>query len=351
MSEYIDNILGQPAALRSVLAGLDLRLVSHLAGRVRAGDFDRIILTGMGASLFAAYPAYTILAGGGLPAWWLETGELAESARALVTPKTLLWVVSQSGRVPEGIALLDALSGRPPALVLATTNKLDSPLAARAGLVLPLHTAEEQGVATRSYVNTLAVAQLAALAMAGHDLSPALDLLGRASETLEAYLLSWEQTVAAFAHLLPQPDRLLLLGRGASLAAALDGALVLKEAARAHVEGMSIGQFRHGPLELADSRLTVLVFAGPASQAAADRQLARTIVDCGARAVWMGRDGDHSPDTVPVPAAEGIGLPIAQIVPVQLLSLYLAQGQGFEAAAFRHLGKVVWPDQTSAPVP
>jgi len=89
MSEYIDNILGQPAALRSLLAGLDLKLVGHLAARVRAGDFDRIILTGMGASLFAAYPAWAILSAAGLPAWWLETSELAESARALVTPKTL----------------------------------------------------------------------------------------------------------------------------------------------------------------------------------------------------------------------------------------------------------------------
>src|SRR6266478_4534815 len=100
MSEYIDNILGQPNALRSLLAGLDMQLVGQLAGRVRAGEFDRIILTGMGASLYAVYPAWLILSAAGLPAWWLETGELAELARSLVTPKTLLWVVSQSGRVP-----------------------------------------------------------------------------------------------------------------------------------------------------------------------------------------------------------------------------------------------------------
>lgn len=351
MSEYTDNILGQPAALRSLLAELDLDLVGHLAGRVRAGEFDRIILTGMGASLFAAYPAFTILAGAGLPACWLETGELFGSARALVTPKTLLWVVSQSGKLPEGLAMLDELEGRPQALSLATTNQLDSRLAARAAIILPLHTATERGVATRSYVNSLAVTQLTALAMAGHDLAPALDGLRKASQALEGYLRGWEQTVAAFADLLPHPDRLLLLGRGASLAAALDGALVLKEASRMSAEGMSIGQFRHGPLELADSRLTVLVFAGSPSEAAADRRLARTIADCGAHALWIGNDGDQAPNTVPLPAADGIALPIAQIVPVQLLSIYLAHRQGFEAAAFRHLGKVTWPDPPGAAAP
>ena len=81
--------------------------------------------------------------------------------------------------MPEGLALLERLSARPPGLVLATTNQPASPLAVRAGLVQSLHTAEEQGVATRSFVNTLAVTQLTALAMTGQDLAPALDDLQR----------------------------------------------------------------------------------------------------------------------------------------------------------------------------
>src|SRR5439155_13696224 len=111
-----------------------------------AGDFDRIILTGMGASFCAAYPAWCLLAAAGVPAWWVEAGELAEAASALVTPGSLLWIVSQAGHVAEGLALLDAVADRRPALVLATTNQPDSPLARRAGWVQPLHTAKENGV-------------------------------------------------------------------------------------------------------------------------------------------------------------------------------------------------------------
>ncbi len=345
MSEYTDNILGQPAALRELLAELDLAGVRHLADRVRSGEFDRIILTGMGASLFAAYPAWRILSTAGLPAWWLDLSELAESALGLITPRSLLWIVSQSGRVPEGLALLDRLSSRPPGLVLATTNQAASPLAERASLVQPLHTAEEHGVATRSFVNTLAVTQLSALAMTGQDLAPALDDLQRGGEALAAYLADWEQAVAHTANLLPDVDRLLLVGQGESLAAALGGSLVLKEAARANAEAISAGQFRHGPLELADSRLTALVFEGSARLAASDRRLAQTIADCGARALVISSDGALAANRLPSPAGGGIAVPIAQIVPVQLLSLHLAHLQGFEAAAFRHLGKVTWPDQ------
>jgi glucosamine--fructose-6-phosphate aminotransferase (isomerizing) len=340
MTEYTDNILGQPEALNSLLARTDMQLIHELGERTRSGEFDRIILTGMGASLCAAYPAWELLARAGLPAWWLETGALLNSARALITPNTLLWMVSQAGRGPEGRALLGALNGRRPKLVLATTNNPASPLAERADLVLPLHTAQENGVATRTLVNTLAVTQLAALAMAGRDLAPGIEALRRVSDALADYLRRWEQTAETIAELMPHPERLLLVGQGASLAAALDGALVLKEAARANAEGLSAGQFRHGPLELADARLTVLLFHGASPLDPADRQMAQTIIECGARALWVGAGGGGPVPALPTPAAEGIAWPIAQIVPIQLLSLHLARLGGFEAAAFRHLGKM-----------
>jgi len=350
MSEYTENILGQPAALRSLLADIDRLALQRLGARVRAGEFDRIILTGMGASFYAAYPAWCLLAAAGLPAWWLETGELADAAPALVTPRTLLWVVSQAGRVPEGLALLAALADRPPGLVLATTNQPDSPLAQRAGVVQPLHTAQENGVATRTFLNTLAATQLQALALCGADLTPAFEAFHRVADTLAEYLTGWDSLLEQIGSLAPAVDRLLLLGRGASLAAALDGALVLKEAARANAEGLSMGQFRHGPLELADPRLTVLVFQGAGPLAAADQHLARTIVACGGRALLVSTDKASGPDHVPAPAADGLAAPLAQIVPVQLLSLILAQRQGFEAAAFRHLGQVAWPAGSGAVV-
>lgn len=340
MNEYISNILGQPDALRSVLARFELDPIRQVAARIRAGEVDRIILTGMGASLFASYPAWQILAAAGLPAWQIDTGELLHANQALITPSTLLWQVSQSGRGLEHLALLEALSRRRPRLIMATTNNVASPLAGQADIVLPLHTAEEHGVATRTYVNTLAVTQLSALVMAGQDVAPAVSALQSTAEALDTYLQGWEQVVEVLAGLLPEPDRLILLGRGASLAAAMDGALVIKEAARVNAEGMSTGQFRHGPLELADSRLAVMVFAGPAQAAAGDRRLAHTIVECGARALWLGAADDPNLPAVPMPVSEGIGLPIAQIVPIQLLSLYLARLGGFEAAAFRHLDKI-----------
>ena len=346
MSDYLPDILGQPQALQSALAGFDPAPLASLAERLRRGEFNRVILTGMGASYYAAYPAWLILAGAGLPAWLLDTSELLHSAQPLITPHSLLWIVSQSGKSPEAQALLASLAHGRPRLVLTTTNNPASPLAQQSGLVLPLHTGEEHGAATRTYVNTLAVTQLAALALTAQDLGAPRRAIQEAAHAIERYLEHWEQVVESMATLLPAPDRLIAVGRGASLAAACDGALVLKEAARANAEGMSVGLFRHGPLELADPRLAVLVLEGPPATAPLDRRLAQVIVDCGARALWLSPTPDP---TLPTPAAQGPGLPIAEILPFQLLSIYLARLAGFEPGAMRHLGRLAQPEQLALP--
>jgi glucosamine--fructose-6-phosphate aminotransferase (isomerizing) len=346
MSAYLSDILGQPQALQSALDGFDVDPLARIAERLRAGEFDRIILTGMGASYYAAYPAWLILAAEGLPAWCLDTSELLDSARPLVTPNTLLWIVSQSGKSPEAQAVLAGLADNPSRLIL-TTNNLTSPLAQQAGLVVPLHTGEEDGVATRTYVNTLAVTQLAALALTGQDLAVARRAIHEAGQAIERYLEHWEQTVVSLAALLPRPDRILAIGRGASLAAACDGALVLKEAARVNAEGLSTGLFRHGPLELADPRLAVLVLEGPPGTAPLDRRLAQVITDCGARVVWLSPTSDPILPTLPMPAGQGPGRPIAEILSFQLLSIYLARLGGFEPGAMRHMGRLGQPEPSS----
>src|SRR5512143_1233468 len=130
---YILDILSQPASLREALKRFDASPLTPLASAIRENDFDRILLTGMGASLNAAYPAWLALANAGLPALWVDTAELIHHARGLITPHTLLWVFSQSGRSAEIISAIDFERISRPAVLLATVNDLGSPLARAAG--------------------------------------------------------------------------------------------------------------------------------------------------------------------------------------------------------------------------
>src|SRR5512146_1445608 len=98
---YILDILSQPQVLRTALEGFDPTPLEHLGAAIRRGDFDRIVLTGMGGSLYASYQAWLALAKAGLPAMWVDTAELIHHVPGIITPQTLLWLFSQSGKSAE----------------------------------------------------------------------------------------------------------------------------------------------------------------------------------------------------------------------------------------------------------
>jgi len=74
-------------------------LPEALAG-LNLDGYERIILTGMGASLVAAHPTWSSMVAEGRPTWWVSTAQLLATPE-LVTPGSLLWVTSQSGESGE----------------------------------------------------------------------------------------------------------------------------------------------------------------------------------------------------------------------------------------------------------
>ena len=109
--EYLRDLLEQPEALRKTLGALYKSAPLADLIEIRERSFRRIVLTGMGSSLHALWPAYLRLNHCGLTAWMIETSELIHSLREVLAPDTLLIAVSQSGRSAEIIRLLE-LPGR-----------------------------------------------------------------------------------------------------------------------------------------------------------------------------------------------------------------------------------------------
>ena len=160
---FLAEIGGQPDALRrAALALLDQRdTIEALrdAGR-RAGS---VVFTGMGASYDACYPAVNELAVHGVLALQIDAAELLHFRSQVLSPATVLVLVSQSGRSAEVVRLLDALDERPERpVVLSVTNGLENPLAERADLRLDTRAGAEEGPSTMTFVSSLV--QLAAVA-------------------------------------------------------------------------------------------------------------------------------------------------------------------------------------------
>ena len=335
---YILDILSQPETLKTALERFDPAPLSAMAKAIQNNEFDRILITGMGGSLYASYPVWLILVNAGLPAFWVDTAELIHHAPALVTSKTLLWVVSQSGKSAEIISAIDFERMPKPATLLATVNDIESPLAKAAQVQIPINAGSEHTVSTRTYVNTLAVGQLAALALLGKDVETARKELLETASAIESYLASWEDRVQQIGRAIAFPKRLAILGRGASLASTYTGALIQGEAAKFLATPYQAGEFRHGPLELATPDLTVLLFAGPQETRDLNLRLLRELRSYQVNAFWIGSEQNEW--QIEIPEVPAVGLPLMEIIPLQLLTIHLADQIGVEAGMFFRTGKI-----------
>jgi glucosamine--fructose-6-phosphate aminotransferase (isomerizing) len=340
MNPYISDILSQPSALRDALQAYSTSDLEDIANRLKRGDFDRIIISGMGSSYNAAYPAFLQLAKQALPIQLVNSAELLHSLNGLIGPRTLLWLNSQSGRSAELIHLLEAIQDKPPACVLAFVNDPASPLALGANLSLPIHAGAEATVSTKTYVNMLAVYLLAAIQLSGGNTELAIQDLSAASEAMDVYLSGWQAHMQELDSLLGNFDKLFLLGRGASMSAVWNGSLINKEAAKCAFEGLHSADFRHGPLELVSNGFIAMIFAGSAETLELNRRLGLEIVSLGGRVLWLDSKPEPQLQTVLLPITSENSRPLVEILPMQLLSLVMAERKGIQAGQFRHVGKV-----------
>jgi glutamine---fructose-6-phosphate transaminase (isomerizing) len=342
---YLLDILSQPASMKAALEKFDPEPLAPLSAALRHGDFDRLVLTGMGGSLYACYPTWLLLASAGLPAMWVDTSELIHHMPGLVTSRTLLWLFSQSGKSAEIVSVLDFERVRRPGALLATVNDPGSPLAQAAASFggpsasIWIQAEVEKTVSTRTYINSLAVSQLGALALLGREeLESARGAMLLTGETMQKYLFDGEERVQRIGEQIGFPKRLAILGRGSSMAAAYTGTLILGEAAKFMATPYQTGEFRHGPLELANPDLTALIFAGPEETRELNWRLFRELQGYQVNTFWIG--GESHERQIELPEVPPIGRPLMEILPIQLLSIHLARQIGIEPGEFFHSGKI-----------
>ncbi|HSB01235.1 MAG TPA: SIS domain-containing protein [Anaerolineales bacterium] len=336
MNSYIQDILLQPAALRSALENYSTSALEN----IRLTDFDRVILSGMGSSYNAAYPALIELSKQSVPVQLINAAELLHSLIGMIGTRSLLWLNSQSGRSAELVHLVERIKPVPPAGLLAFVNDVSSPMAARADVCVPIHAGEEATVSTKTYVNMLAINLLAAIQMRKGGVNSAIDEMRAAADAMETYLADWEVRVQELDSLLGDFEQLCLIGRGPSMSAIWNGSLINKEAARCAFEGMHAADFRHGPLELVGQGFTAIILAGSGQTSALNRDLALEILSYGGKVIWVDSVPDQKIPTALLPATSQLTRSLVEILPMQMLTLVMANRKSLEAGTFRHVSKV-----------
>ncbi|MER3452846.1 MAG: hypothetical protein C4344_04070 [Acidimicrobiia bacterium] len=341
----LDDIRSQVDLILRLHAEYTGDLAVHLAEAARAleprATGQGVLAVGMGSSLAAARVLPPLL---GSPSVRVEdAGEVLHYGLEGASTASAIIAISQSGRSVETVRVVRELRRVNPNPVVVITNAPDSPLAQLADVVLPLLAGEETVAATKTYLATLIVL----LHLANRVLRVAVNT-GEISSvaawvTREVTRDLGEAVPAALA----ERPALFVVGRGPSLSVADYAALVMKEVAMIPAEGMSGGAFRHGPLEMIQRDVGVVVLAPEGRTTRLAIELALEIADRD-RPVWLLTDSRHSArlptlpalhTTVIPPVSEAVS-PLATAIPLQLLAVRTAYARGRQAGSLALVSKV-----------
>jgi len=334
---YLNDILNQPQAIHDTWNGLRTSpAMERVAELIHHRKFERLLLTGMGSSFYGLHPLALEAAEHGWTPLMLETSELVHHYPRLLNESTLVIAVSQSGQSAETVRLLQ--QERKGHAIIGVTNTPESPLAAEADVCVLTHAGHEYSVSCKTYVSTLVALSLLASALSGGDYNSRLGELENVWIAVDGYLRDWNSNVSQLCDELSGIRDIFLVGRGASLAAAGTGALIIKESDHFHAEGMSSAALRHGPFDMLNDTVFVGVFAGEEPTRALNENMAAELRTYGARCAIVSANADNAACRVPeVPAT---ARPIVEILPAQMMTLALAALAGREPGRFDRATKI-----------
>ena len=336
--------IGETAAAVAHLIDTAGPTMEAIASAARGRDLAFALIAARGTSDHAAtYAQYVLGARNGLTVGLAAPSLVSLYGRAPDVARALVVGISQSGRSPDVVGVVED-ARRQGALTVAITNDPDSPLAAASELALDLDAGPEKAVAaTKTYVAELAAVALLSLALDRAADPAASKALAGVPAAIERALAS-EPHVAAVAREHAAMDGCIVIGRGFQYPTAREWSLKLKEVAGVFADPYSAADFEHGPITLVGhgTHVFAVATAGPAMAGVMDllerlradgADLLVASDDDAARR--LGRTALVLPDGVPEWLA-----PLPAIVPAQLFAYHLAIAKGIDPERPPHLSKV-----------
>ena len=337
MSKFFDEMRQQPAALRALAAAYQQPAARKLLLAHPPGG--QPLFLGMGASHHAGLLAARHLQRTGIAALALEAADLLQPGNVWLQRAETVVFVSQSGASAEVQPVCAQL--RAASALLAITNEPHSLLARTARTVLALHAGAEATVSSKTYVNSLALLWLLARAWQGRLDTAAFDELARVADHIEQMLENCTGIAARWLAEVGSADWQVFVGQGAPAVTARQSAMMVNEWAKGHALAHSVGSFRHGPIESADTRMGAVLFAAPNEYQAMTARLATDLHGYGCR-VLLVQGGEAFAPGQPLPGAapcDEFLLPIIDTVAAQIYVDSLTTAHHV-TEGFRYISKV-----------
>ena len=278
----------------------------------------------------------------------------------IIDDKTLCIYVSQSGETADTIAALK-LSKAKGAKTLAISNVIGSSITREADYTIYTHAGPEIAVAsTKAYTSqvvlfaVLAIHFAELLGYSNSDITINADgdtikLKDLKQDIIDlpkklSIILENTDIIKEFADEAYNEKDMFFLGRGIDETVAKEGSLKLKEISYIHSEAYAAGELKHGPIALIENGIHVISILTDSSLAKKSISNIQEVITRGAKTMVVTNQDleNHNFDyVIKIPQICPLISPILSVVPLQLLSYYIAKNKGLDVDKPRNLAKSV----------
>nr|WP_302595429.1 glutamine--fructose-6-phosphate transaminase (isomerizing) [uncultured Cellulosilyticum sp.] len=270
----------------------------------------------------------------------------------LVTDKTLIITLSQSGETADTLAVLRDCK-KVGAKTLAVTNVVGSSISREADHVIYTMAGPEIAVAsTKAYTTQVVIMNILGMYLADLKglLAPEVEkelkeaLLSLPQKVAE--VLEHESEVDKVSDLLVDERDLFYLGRGTDYALAIEGALKIKEISYIHSEAYAGGELKHGTIALIEEGTKVIALL--TQPQLKDKMISniREVKSRGAVIIGIAYEDEELDlaifdKVLRIPRISTMVAPILAAVQLQLIAYYVASKRGCDIDKPRNLAKSV----------
>ncbi|MDD6098159.1 MAG: glutamine--fructose-6-phosphate transaminase (isomerizing) [Oscillospiraceae bacterium] len=271
----------------------------------------------------------------------------------IVSEGDLVIIISQSGETADSLAAL-RLAKSLGAETLAIVNAKGSSIAREADMLIYTHAGPEIAVAsTKAYMVQIAVMYLFAFELAlakgmtdEEECRRLTGLLLKTPDIIQDVLKNKKESQYIASGLI-SADSLLYIGRGLDYALSMEGSLKLKEISYIHSESYAAGELKHGTISLISEGTPVIAVATQSNLFDKTISNIKEVKARGAKVILVCRDSyipdkdvaDYKfglPDDI-----EDLLMPMAAVVPLQLIAYYTSVLRGNDVDKPRNLAKSV----------
>ena len=354
----IKEIMEQPKALNLCVNGrlqkeeFDIKLSGIIDNIDRFRRARRILISACGTSWHAGLIAKYLFEYYCKIPVEIEVASEFRYRNPVIFADDILIAISQSGETADTLAAIE-LAKEKGAFAYGVCNVVGSSIARATNSGTYTHAGPEIGVAsTKAFTTQVMVLTMIALSVAKElktieqeeykrIVAELLQVIPKVEEILKTY-----KEIEDIAKVFTYAKNFIYLGRGYNYPVALEGALKLKEISYIHAEGYPAAEMKHGPIALIDEEMPVVVIAPKFGHYDKILSNVQEVKARKGRVISIVTKGDVaikalSDYCIEIPEIEENLSPLLTIIPLQLLSYYIAIAKGRNVDQPRNLAKSV----------